>query len=94
MSTEFELDINESVESAEVEQSTAPETEGASGTAEPTADAMAEAEAIAENKEEADVEEEAEPVPVLKCTNLTKQSSGLASIDTRQLTIQENISIQ
>ena len=29
-----------------------------------------------------------------KCTNLTKQSSGLASIDTRQLTIQENISIQ
>ena len=72
MSTEFELDINESVENTEVEQSTAPETEGASGTAEPTCEAMAEAEAVAENKEEADVEEEAEPIPVLKCTNLTK----------------------
>ena len=72
MSTEFELDINESVENTEVQQSTVPETEGASGTAEPTAEARAEAEAVAENKEEADVEEEAEPVPVLKCTNLTK----------------------
>ncbi len=72
MSTEFELDINESVENTEVQQSNALETEGASGTAEPTAEARAEAEAVAENKEEADVEEEAEPVPVLKCTNLTK----------------------